>query len=71
MEEVTELVAIRHAYLRPEAMVMVYTDFQAALKVQQQPHHSDNVWLVTYILRSVQCLIAQRSMSGCTGSPAT
>ena len=59
----TELVAIPHALEHaqrcPEAMVVVHTDSRAALQVLQQPHPSDNVWLITFILDSLQSLVAQ------------
>ena len=59
----TELVAIlhalEHAHRRPGATVVIYTDSLAALEVLQQPHHSDNVRLVTSILGSLQSLVAQ------------
>lgn len=65
-----ELVAILNAHRSPQTMVIIYTDFQAALGLLQQTHHSDNVWFVTFILGGLQSIVAQEWERGCTTSPA-
>lgn len=53
MELVAILYAFEHTHHLPEETVIIYTDSQVVLVAQQQPHHRDNVWLITSALGSL------------------